>query len=86
MLQCFINISKCYFPSLSFLLSSPPPPPLSSLSIYTHPSSPTRVEHPSPNLAGSNTDHAGFNPGRVKAMTWKIDTCQFLAWRSALLG
>ena len=24
-------------------------------------------------------------PGRVKPMSYKIDTCRFLAWRSALL-
>ena len=25
-------------------------------------------------------------PGRVKPMTYKIDTCRFLAWRSELIG
>ena len=29
---------------------------------------------------------AGSNPGRVKPMTYKIDTCRFLARCSALLG
>ena len=25
-------------------------------------------------------------PSRVKLMTYKIDTCRFLSWRSALIG
>ena len=26
-----------------------------------------------------------LKPGQVKSMTYQIDTCHFLAWRSALL-
>ena len=28
----------------------------------------------------------GSHPGRVKAVTYKIDTCCYLTWRSALIG
>ena len=38
-----------------------------------------------PNLADSKPGPVGSNPGRVKLMTLKIDTCHFLAWCSALL-
>ena len=37
-----------------------------------------------PNLAGSNQDLASSNP--VELNDFKIDTCSYLAWRSALLG
>ena len=36
-------------------------------------------------VVGSNPDLTFSNPGRVKQMTLKIDTCRSLAWRSVLL-
>ena len=37
-------------------------------------------------VAGLNLDLTFSKPGRVKPMTFKIDTCRFLAWCSGLLG